>query len=259
MAAGPAGLPRDGSRERHRRRRNGQDHRRRQIRRRLRSSHLPHPRNRREPADSRGHPPALRRRPARAHTRHARAAPRQGVRLPARDAAGADGRQSAALGAHCVRLHDGDHRVARRPAAEGAFVRGVGRAESGRTLYDLCFGTTPRVSGGCPLPRSPRSRRSGSPNSTSRTSCCARWGSKRIPPRTSPSTCIRARASACCSRTWRTSFAGPGTACASSHPSSASSGTATGSRVSCSSTEGAKRRSTATVSCRRCRSRSWSG
>ena len=61
--------------------------------------------------------------------RHARAAARQGVRLPARDAAGAVRRQPAAVGADPVRLFGRDDQVDVRAGEERGLVRRLGRQE----------------------------------------------------------------------------------------------------------------------------------
>ena len=103
--------------------------RRRRVRRRLRSAHVPHPRDRREPRGHRRDQAVLRRRPADPDARHARAAARQGLHLSARAAAGADRRQPAAVGAHRLRLPDGHAEDDVLAAEEGRLVRRVGRAQ----------------------------------------------------------------------------------------------------------------------------------
>ena len=79
--------------------------------------------------------------PADAGARHARAAARQGIRLSARDAAGAVRRQPAAVGADPVRLlrRDASSRSFAPAKKEDSFEE-WGVRNLGRTLYDLCFG-----------------------------------------------------------------------------------------------------------------------
>ena len=113
------------------------------VRRRLRAAHLPHPRDRGEPRHPRGDRAVLRRRSADPDARHARAAARQGIRLPARDAAGADRRQPVAVGAHHLRLRrrDASSRRWRRRKQEHSFeewgVRNLGPHALRPVLRDL--------------------------------------------------------------------------------------------------------------------------
>ena len=104
VAADRARLSGHGARARRRGRRHGPDHQGRRLLGRLRAAHVSHPRDRREQGDPEDDHAVLRRGPADAGARHARAAARQGIRLSARDAAGAVRRQPAAVGADPVRL-----------------------------------------------------------------------------------------------------------------------------------------------------------
>ena len=150
---------------RQRRRRHGQDDHGRPVLRRLRPAHVPHPRDRGEPRDPRGDPAVLRRRPADPDARHAGAAARQGIRLPARDAAGADRRQPAAVGADHLRLPRRDAEVDAGAAEERSTRSRSGASGiSGARSTTCASGSIRSGSGGCRRRRFRRSRRSASPS-----------------------------------------------------------------------------------------------
>ncbi len=160
-----AGLPRHRARARQRGRRHGQDDHGRRLRGRLRSAHLSHSRDRGEPGDPRGHPAVLRRGPADSHARHARAASRQGVRLSARDAAGAARREPVAVGADRLRLRGGDDQVDVRAAEERRTRSRSGASGTSAARSTTCAsGSTRRACGACRRRRFRRSRRSASPS-----------------------------------------------------------------------------------------------
>ena len=111
------------------------------LRGRLRPAHLSHPRDRGEPRDPPRDPAVLRTGSADPDARHARAAPRQGIRLSARDAAGA-ARASARCsprGSSSTTSSPPSKSTFAPPKHEDSFEE-WGVRNLGRTLYDLCFG-----------------------------------------------------------------------------------------------------------------------
>ena len=129
---------------------------------------------------------------------------------------------------------DGDAEVGAGAAAQGALVRGVGRAQSrAHALRPVLRDLLRAGVGSADVPdlvEAGAARRQAEPEERR---SCGRSGSRPIRRPTSPSTCTRARASACCSRTWRQ----PRAEQRALRPprfdrSCASSATATGSRAS---------------------------
>ena len=172
--------------------------------------------------------------------RHARAAAGQGVRLSARDAAGADGRQPAACRrASCSTTSMASIKSLIMPPRNEHSFEEWGVRNLGRTLYDLCFGIYSERVWGLPT----------SQISSKQAQRVAKLNLKNVVLRSMGIKAVsgdllheghlpRARASACCSRIWPPSSVARGTAFISSHPWFASSATASGSRGSCMRTGG---------------------
>ena len=143
---------------------------------------------------------------------------------------------------------DGDDRSrrSRRPSTRTRSRSGASR-NLGRTLYDLCFGIYSERVWGLPTSQISSKQAQRVAKLNLKNVILRTLGIKaRSRPPTSPSTCIRGRASACSSRTWRRRCGsnGNGDPC-SSRRRCGSSATAIGSRASCYAQNGARRRSTA--------------